>query len=314
MKATTKHAVKINDTFISRFIGSSANELFYELITTLRDSGGYPPNGTVEIISPQIVLEDPQCNLVTLAGRDLNIVYPMTEFVWYLTGNRKANEIQQYAKIWGQIADSSGEVESNYGDYIFNVSRMGFSQWSWCIDELSKEPASRRAVLNILAAHHKKGNPKDIPCTASLQFLIRDSKLHMIVNMRSQDVIFGWCNDTFCFSMFHQLMYNELLLKYPNLTLGIYIHNAASLHIYERHYRYLLPPMLETMLNSLRTPPPSTPHNDRVQIASDVTYRKIFDEIVRPTHLTLEQRTTAFIHNFVSVKSTNHVKVVTTER
>jgi thymidylate synthase len=58
----------------------------------------------------------------------------------------------------------------------------------------------------------------------------------MGVYMRSNDVIFGFCNDIFTFSLFHQLMFHDLREHYPNLKLGRYSHNAGSMHIYERHY------------------------------------------------------------------------------
>ena len=54
--------------------------------------------------------------------------------------------------------------------------------------------------------------------------------------MRSNDVIFGFCNDLFTFALFHQLMYNDLREHYSDLELGKYAHNAGSMHIYERHY------------------------------------------------------------------------------
>jgi len=54
--------------------------------------------------------------------------------------------------------------------------------------------------------------------------------------MRSNDIIFGLCNDVFNFSLFQQLMLNELREIYPDLELGSYYHIAGSLHLYEMHY------------------------------------------------------------------------------
>ena len=55
--------------------------------------------------------------------------------------------------------------------------------------------------------------------------------------MRSNDIIFGLCNDVFTFSMFQQLMLNELNSRGANVSLGSYNHHAGSLHLYERHYK-----------------------------------------------------------------------------
>jgi thymidylate synthase len=55
--------------------------------------------------------------------------------------------------------------------------------------------------------------------------------------MRSNDIIFGMCNDVFNFALFQQLMLNELREIYPELELGSYYHVAGSLHLYEMHYK-----------------------------------------------------------------------------
>ena len=55
--------------------------------------------------------------------------------------------------------------------------------------------------------------------------------------MRSNDIIFGLCNDVFTFSMFQQMMLNELNRRGAKISLGTYNHHAGSLHLYERHYK-----------------------------------------------------------------------------
>ena len=54
--------------------------------------------------------------------------------------------------------------------------------------------------------------------------------------MRSNDIVFGFCNDIFNFALFQQLMLNELRDVYPELKLGSYYHHAGSLHLYDTHY------------------------------------------------------------------------------
>ena len=49
--------------------------------------------------------------------------------------------------------------------------------------------------------------------------------------MRSNDLVFGLCNDVFTFSLFQQLMLNELNQSGLSLELGSYHHHAGSLHV-----------------------------------------------------------------------------------
>lgn len=147
------------------------------------------------------------------------------EFLWYMTADNRVEAVVPYLKNWARFADDNGRVNSNYGCYWRDGVR-------WCLEELRRDKASRRAVLNIYA-HGNRPFGKDTPCTLSLQFLIRDDKLHLIANMRSNDIWYGFSIDQFCNSMLHRLVYNELCKNYADLQLGNYYHNAASFHAYD---------------------------------------------------------------------------------
>jgi len=215
------------------------NTAFVEELVNLRTSGiNVRSRGSEqsEILFSQFTLADPTKLQILAPARRFNTEYATIEWLWYLSQNPKVNNIGKYAKIWLDIQDPFGEVESNYGAYIFNHS---VNQWSWVIEELTKDKDSRRATIAINNQDHKNRNPKDYPCTQYIQFFIRDDELHMGVYMRSNDAIFGFCNDVYTFCLFQQLMYNELKVYYSNLRLGSYFHSAGSFHVYERHYKML---------------------------------------------------------------------------
>lgn len=80
-------------------------------------------------------------------------------------------------------------------------------------------------------------------CTISNQFMIRDNKIHMIVNMRSNDVFYWLQYDLVWFGLILQSIRLDLLKFYPDLELWNIYHNAANIHIYESMYdkaRYIL--------------------------------------------------------------------------
>jgi hypothetical protein len=78
---------------------------------------------------------------------------------------------------------------------------------------------------------------KDVPCTISIQLLIRDRKLHMIVNMRSNDVVWGLPYDVFSFTCLQEAFLYMLQERgVPVDDLGSYHHHAGSLHIYDTHF------------------------------------------------------------------------------
>jgi len=182
-----------------------------------------------ELLFQQFEIEDPTELMIYSQARKFSSTYATAEWLWYLSKNPAVNNIGKLAKIWRQIQDEDGEVESNYGVYLF-------TQWEWAINELLDDNDTRRATLVINQPHHKGKNKLDYPCTQYLQFFIRNNKLHLGVAMRSNDIIFGFCNDVFTFALFQQLMLNELNERGAGVELGSYHHHAGSLHLYEKHF------------------------------------------------------------------------------
>lgn len=210
------------------------------------------PRGTTtrELINYNITLTDPRNRVITFPERKTSTKYLLGEFIWYLTGSNDPAGILPYAKFWDGIRNADGTVNSNYGHRLFGHSftqglveggnsDVGFkriNQWQETVSLLTRDKDSRQAIMNIhLPADRHAGN-KDVPCTLSLQWFIRENKLHLIVNMRSNDIILGFTNDVFQFTMLQEAMMLSLRPIYPELQLGCYYHNAGSMHIYDRHF------------------------------------------------------------------------------
>ena len=210
------------------------NEALYHLCDSLHDAPEVNSRGSKqkERIFQSFVIEDPTDLNITIPARKFNENYAIAEWLWYLSANGNAKNIGKLAKIWNMISDRHGQVESNYGIYLA-------PQWRWVVNELLNDNDTRRATFVINHSYHKYKNEKDYPCTHYIQFLIRDDKLHIGVNMRSNDVVYGLCNDVFTFALFQQLMLNELRSEGLKIKLGNYFHHAGSLHVYERHYNML---------------------------------------------------------------------------
>ena len=210
----------------------SLNDLFLNLLGQVWNNGSeVNSRGSKqkELLFQSFTLTNPTALDITSDARKFSKDYAVSEWMWYLSTNRSAKNIGKLAKIWSRIADENGEVESNYGSYFW-------PQWKWVINELVSDNDTRRATMVVNQPHHKEANVNDYPCTQYVQFLIRDKKLHMGVNMRSNDIIFGLCNDVFTFCLFQQMMLNELRLRGLDIELGEYYHHAGSLHLYEMHF------------------------------------------------------------------------------
>lgn len=185
-----------------------------------------------EILNYSIKLHPIRDRFCSFSERKLNLRYLAGEFSWYLRGDLNDDSIVTYSKFWDRIkSNSSPSWNSNYGYYFF---KMG--QYEHIIKSLTEDKDSRQAVCVINNAEVMMSNSLDKICTYSVSFNIRKDKLNMIVNMRSNDAIRGFCIDVVMFSFIYEMIYNELKLVYKDLKIGNYWHNADSFHIYEMHW------------------------------------------------------------------------------
>ena len=181
-----------------------------------------------EIINANLCLTDPTNNTMCECIRKMPIRYAIGELLWYNSRNTNAKSIAPFSKFWQKIAEPDGTVNSNYGFCIHD--KFGFDQWEMVKDILRQNPNSRQAVIHIKEPRNLIENPtKDLNCTMTLQFILRDNKLDMITTMRSNDIWLGLPYDVFNFTCMQIQMAMEL-----NVDVGVYYHNVGSLHLYKK--------------------------------------------------------------------------------
>ena len=188
-----------------------------------------------EIIGATFTITNPRHRIPTVLGRKFGLTYLAAEIVWYLSGNNETSWISKYSNFWSNISDDGKTANSAYGARLFTyhpaIAQNRYVQWDYIVNELKRDPDSRRAVMHLRTPDDSIDAKLDVPCTLALQFFIRDNELHQVVHMRSSDVIFGIAYDVPAFTLFQEILANEL-----GVGLGTYTHVSNSLHIYERHF------------------------------------------------------------------------------
>jgi thymidylate synthase len=106
----------------------------------------------------------------------------------------------------------------------------------WCLDSLKADANTRQAIAFLNQPKYQFEGNKDFVCTMYLNFFIRDNKLNMKVQMRSNDIFYGLSFDAPFFALVHQHMVLWLKETYPTLEIGEYMHFADNIHYYERHF------------------------------------------------------------------------------
>lgn len=193
---------------------------------------------TIEIINASFMANEPK-----IFG-EINEEYVKRELAWYKSQSLNVNDIEApIPQIWKDVADDEGNINSNYGWCIY--SKENGLQFNKVLDELYNFPLSRRAVMiyNRPSMHddYNKNGMSDFMCTNTVQYLVRENKLHALVYMRSNDVVYGYKND-YAWQLFVQMqLLHELNNKgWLNCGLGNIHWNVGSLHMYERHFKFLL--------------------------------------------------------------------------
>lgn len=148
------------------------------------------------------------------------------ELCWYLAGTSRTDFIQYYIDEYKK-SDEDGFIFGGYGSRL--LAGAAGNQIANVTALLKSKPDTRRAVIQLFAATDILVEHEDVPCTCVLQLLLRGGALHMIVYMRSNDVIWGLAHDVFCFTMLQEIIAISL-----GAALGTYTHVAGSLHLYDQ--------------------------------------------------------------------------------
>jgi thymidylate synthase len=174
-------------------------------------------------------LKNPRARLSRSEGKG-KIFSAVGEFLWYLSGDTKLDFISYYVpKEYPKESDDGIRVRSGYGDRLLNW--RGIDQLNNVISLLKRKSSSRRAVIQLFDASDLVEDYASIPCTCTLQFLIRGEALHLFTAMRSNDAYLGLPHDVFAFTMLQ-----EVVARSTDCDIGEYKHCAGSLHLYEEHF------------------------------------------------------------------------------
>lgn len=174
-------------------------------------------------------LKNPRARLSRSEGRG-KIFSALGEFFWYLSGDTQLEFIDYYVPNRFQIeSDDQVRVRSGYGDRLFNM--RGINQVTSVIELLKAKSTSRRAVIQLFDASDLAQHYASVPCTCTLQFMVRDGVLHLFTSMRSNDAYLGLPHDVFSFTMIQ-----ELVARSIGVDVGEYKHCAGSLHLYKNNF------------------------------------------------------------------------------
>ena len=172
-----------------------------------------------------------------------NKEYIDKEIAWYESKSTNINDINEFEDppaAWIATGNKHGEINSNYGSLIFDDKY--YCQYHMALDELIYNPDSRRASMIYtrpsIWMEYNENNKNDFICTNSVTYYIRDNNLHCVVQMRSNDVVYGYKNDY----AWQEYILNKMVADYNasvddnKIDRGFIVWQVQNLHVYERHF------------------------------------------------------------------------------
>lgn len=137
--------------------------------------------------------------------------------------------LEQYRQ---EMLDGILDFEVERGNWAYTYHSRYADQFQFILDELRRDPYSRRAVMDIRAKEDI--GSKDPACWQHAQYFIRDGKLHCKILFRSNDACKAAFMNAFALIMLQKRIADEL-----GVEMGSYTHRANSFHCYERDFDML---------------------------------------------------------------------------
>lgn len=188
----------------------------------------------IEIIGASFIADEP-----TIFGK-VNQKYVEAEIAWYESQSTNIGDIygdeKDPPKAWQYTANEHWEINSNYGNLIF--SDKYYNQYNKVLEELKKNPFSRRGTMvynrpSIWVEYNENGK-NDFICTNSVSYYIRENKLNCVVQMRSNDIIYGFRYDYAWQKYVLEKLSNDL-----KINIGDIFWQVQNLHIYSKHFKLI---------------------------------------------------------------------------
>ena len=203
------------------------NAWVHELEQTQNHGLDVSPRGmlTKEREFVQFEIMDPTTFPVRVDGREFRDVIGYLEGLSMVAQTNVPSTFTDRVRNFAQFTDD-GIFWGSYGARLHG-------QIGDLVRRLKADPDTRQGVLTIFdGGRDLAAAKKDIPCTITMQFLLREGALNMRTTMRSNDLWLGTPYDFTQFAML-QLTIAQAVGALP----GYYVHSVGSLHLYERDFK-----------------------------------------------------------------------------
>jgi thymidylate synthase len=219
---------------------------YLDLLRDVKETG----TGTVSVFGRQIRFDLSQ-GFPVPTTKKIFLRGIIEELLWFLRGETNIQSLLDLdVHIWDEWADANGDLGPIYGKQWRSwdlaakltpgVNELGmpmleyredtFDQIQWVIDEIKRNPDSRRLIVNAwnVGEIDQMALP---PCHLLFQFYVSNGKLSCQLYQRSADMFLG-----VPFNIASYALLTMMIAKVTGLEPGEFIHTFGDTHIYNNHF------------------------------------------------------------------------------
>lgn len=202
----------------------------------LRDCGKTEKSRVGDVIVSPVpvctMYQYPRQRVLLNAQRDANPFFHFMEGIWMLSGSNDGRFLNQFI---GNFTERFADYEQNgervilHGAYGYRWRRhWGIDQIHHTIQALRADPTTRRCVIAMWDPGDDSAPKRDLPCNTNIFLRILDGRLDMMVNCRSNDIIWG----AYGANAVHMSMLQEYIATAVGVRVGVYFQNSWNFHAY----------------------------------------------------------------------------------
>ncbi|MDB5341999.1 MAG: hypothetical protein JWP89_376 [Schlesneria sp.] len=187
---------------------------------------GTAPRPSIELLAYTFTIENPRNLFALPQSKHIRWEYSIGQFLWALAGSDDPEWLSYYHTGARHFAHDGISLCGAFGKRLFAYD--GINQIKQVIERLRRDPGTRRAFASICTPSDNRTETREFPCSAGIQYFLRDGKLHSITYMRAQHALNLLPHDVFLFVALQFYVAWQL-----RASIGHYTHVCGTLHVYE---------------------------------------------------------------------------------
>ncbi len=183
-----------------------------------------------------VTLTDPLKRMHSIIARRGDPWATLAEFPWIIAGRNDIEWLQWYMPRAKDFSDDDKVWRAGYGPRLReHVALAGqhTDQLHCVVQRLQEDGDTRQAIITLWdPGLDNVPYSNDYPCTLALHFMAQAGVLDLHVNMRSNDVFWGFSG----VNLVNFTLLQELVAHLVGMPVGKYYHTANNMHVYEHHW------------------------------------------------------------------------------